>query len=112
LPIYFIINRCRKMFQLILNNRLHLLFLTHMFEVYVLEIIGAAYFKQQAAPIISYTYTSNIASKIFKHCKTLQHLKPHLYNTDNYVVAVLFIILPITYLSAMVPIRSVRSVEL
>jgi len=29
-----------------------------------------AYFKQQAAPIISYTYTSTIASKMFNHRKT------------------------------------------
>jgi len=32
------------------------------------------YFKQHAAPIISYTYTSTIASKNFNHRKTLQHL--------------------------------------
>jgi len=30
-----------------------------------------AYFKQQAAPIISYTSTSTIASKIFNHRKIL-----------------------------------------
>jgi len=39
-----------------------------------LFLSGSAYFKQQAAPIISYTYTSTIASKIFYHRKTLQHL--------------------------------------
>jgi len=33
-----------------------------------------AYLKQQAATIISYTYASTIASKIFNHHKTLQHL--------------------------------------
>jgi len=33
-----------------------------------------AAFKQHAAPIISYTYTSTIASKMFNHRKTLQHL--------------------------------------
>jgi len=33
-----------------------------------------AYFKQQAAPTIFYTYTSTIASKIFNHRKMLQHL--------------------------------------
>jgi len=32
LPIYFIISRCRQMFQLILNNRLHLLFLTNTLQ--------------------------------------------------------------------------------
>jgi len=32
------------------------------------------YFNQQAAPIISYIYTSTISSKIFNHRKTLQHL--------------------------------------
>jgi len=32
------------------------------------------YFKQQVAPIISYTYTSTIGSKIFIHRKTFQHL--------------------------------------
>jgi len=37
-----------------------------------------AYFKQQAAPISSYTYTSTMASKISNHRKTLQH-----FNIDN-----------------------------
>jgi len=32
LTIYFIINRCRQMFQLILKNRLQLLFLTHSLQ--------------------------------------------------------------------------------
>jgi len=36
------------------------------------------FFKQQIAPIISYTYTSTIASKICNHRKTFQHL-----NTDD-----------------------------
>jgi len=33
-----------------------------------------AYFKQQTATIISYTYTSTIASKMFNHRKTLRQL--------------------------------------
>ena len=32
------------------------------------------YFKQQSSPIISYTYTSTISSRIFNHRKTLQQL--------------------------------------
>jgi len=60
-----------------------------------------AYFIQQAAPIISYTYASTIASKIFNHRKTLQHLNiddprltpvcscsssPFNYNTIGHVI--------------------------
>jgi len=32
LPIHFIINRYRQMFQLILNNKRHLLFLIHILQ--------------------------------------------------------------------------------
>jgi len=33
-----------------------------------------------------------------------------MYNSNNYIIAVLFIILPVTYLSAMVVIQFVRNV--
>jgi len=46
-------------------------------NIYYHKLVQAnvlGYFKQQAAPIISYTHTSTIASTIFNHRKTFQHL--------------------------------------
>jgi len=54
------------------NKGLHAINIANIFHHKSVQANVPAYFKQQAAPIIS--YTSTIASKIFNHRKTFQHL--------------------------------------
>jgi len=56
------------------NKGLDAINIANIFHHISVQANVPAYFKQQAAPIISYTYNSTIASKIFNHRKTLQHL--------------------------------------
>jgi len=55
------------------NKELDAINIANIFHHKSMQSNVPAYFKQQAAPIISYTYTSTISSKIFNHRKTLQH---------------------------------------
>jgi len=56
------------------NKGLDAINIANIFHHKSLQANVPAYFKQQDAPIISYTYTSTIASKNFNHRETLQHL--------------------------------------
>jgi len=65
----------RKFLNLHFGNKgLDAINIANLFHHKSLQANVPAYFTQQAAPIISYTYTSTIASNIFNHRKTLQHL--------------------------------------
>jgi len=56
------------------NKELDAINIANIFHYKSVQANVPAYFKQQAEPIISYTYTSTIVSKMFNHRKTLQHL--------------------------------------
>ena len=56
------------------NKGLDAINLSNIFHQKSIQEKIPPYFKQQSAPIISYSYTSTVSSKIFNHRKTLQQL--------------------------------------
>jgi len=68
----FIYSREKKFLNIhFVNKGLHVIDIANIFRHKSVQANVRAYFKQQAAPIISYTYTSTIASTTFNHRKTL-----------------------------------------